>query len=111
MAQLLALLSSIDDRLTTLRAADGITPGLERLLADLCVWVRAGAPPPRCEAERMRARIARSQAQTDPRAGWNEVRRPLHLPPYPPELKLVGMGIGVEGRGCGLRRSGRRRRN
>jgi hypothetical protein len=34
----------------------------------------------------------------------------LHLPPYSPELNLVGMGIGAEG-WRGLRRSSRRRRN
>jgi uncharacterized membrane protein YccC len=75
MVLLLPLVSSIDDRLTALRAGGGTTLGLERLLADLCVWVRAGAPPPRSEAERMKARIARLQAETDPRAGWNEVMR------------------------------------
>jgi uncharacterized membrane protein YccC len=75
MVLLLPLLSSIDDRLTALRAAGGTTPGLERLLEDLCVWVRAGAPPPRSEVERTRASIARLQAETDPRAGWNEVMR------------------------------------
>ena len=73
MVLLLPLLSSIDDRLTALRAANGITPGLDRLLADLRLWVRAGAPPPRSEADRMRAAIARLDAETDPRAGWNEV--------------------------------------
>jgi uncharacterized membrane protein YccC len=47
MVLLLPVISSIDDRLTALRAAGGTTPGLERLLVNLCVWVRAGAPPPR----------------------------------------------------------------
>jgi uncharacterized membrane protein YccC len=75
MVLLLPLLSSIADRLAALRAANGITPGLERLLADLRVWVRAGAPPPRSEADRMRATIAQCEAETDPRAGWNEVMR------------------------------------
>ncbi|MDB5399529.1 MAG: hypothetical protein QOF70_918 [Acetobacteraceae bacterium] len=75
MVILLPLLSSIGDRLAALRAADGITPGLERLLAELQVWVRAGAPPPRSEAERLQAEIARCEAETDPRAGWNEVMR------------------------------------
>jgi uncharacterized membrane protein YccC len=75
MVLLLPLLSSIADRLAALRAAGGITPGLARLLADLRVWVRAGAPPPRSEADRMRASIAQLEAETDPRAGWNEVMR------------------------------------
>jgi uncharacterized membrane protein YccC len=76
MVLMLPLLSSIGDRLGALRAADGITPGLERLLADLRVWVRAaGAPPPRSEAERLRAWITRCEAETDPRAGWNDVMR------------------------------------
>jgi uncharacterized membrane protein YccC len=75
MVLLLPLLSSIADRLAALRAANGITPGLENLLADLRVWVRAGAPPPRSEADRMRAAIAQCEAETDPRAGWNEVMR------------------------------------
>jgi uncharacterized membrane protein YccC len=75
MVLLLPLLSSISDRLAALRAANGITPGLERLLADLRVWVRAGAPPPRSEADRMRAAIARCEAETNLRAGWNEVMR------------------------------------
>jgi uncharacterized membrane protein YccC len=75
MVLLLPLLSSIGDRLAALRAADGVTPGLERLLADLRVWIRAGEPPPRSEADRMLAFIARSEAETDPRAGWNEVMR------------------------------------
>ena len=76
MVLLLPLLSSIEDRLGALRAANGITPGLERLLADLRVWVRAaGTPPPRSEAERLRAWITRCEAETDPRIGWNEVMR------------------------------------
>jgi uncharacterized membrane protein YccC len=75
MVLLLPLLSSIDDRLTALRASNGITPKLEHLLADLCVWVRAGAGAPRSEADRMRASITRCEADTDPRAGWNEIVR------------------------------------
>ena len=75
MVLLLPLLASIGDRLSALRAAGGITPPLQRLLADLSVWVRAGAPPPRSEAERMRAAIAQLEAETDPRAGWNEIMR------------------------------------
>jgi uncharacterized membrane protein YccC len=75
MVLLLPLLSSIADRLAALRVAGGMTPGLRRLLADLRVWVRAGAPPPRSEADRMRASITRLEAETDPRAGWNEVMR------------------------------------
>jgi uncharacterized membrane protein YccC len=75
MVLLLPVLSSIDDRLTALRGAGGTTPGLDRLLAGLRLWVRAGAPPPRSEAERIRVCIAQLQAETDPRAGWNEVMR------------------------------------
>jgi uncharacterized membrane protein YccC len=75
MVLLLPLLSSIRDRLAGLRAAGGVTPDLERLLADLRIWVRAGAPPPRSEADRMRASIERCEAATDPRAGWREVMR------------------------------------
>jgi uncharacterized membrane protein YccC len=75
MVLLLPLLSSIRDRLGAVRAAGGVTPALEQLLADLRVWVRAGAPPPRSEADRMRASIARCEAETDPRAGWCEVMR------------------------------------
>jgi uncharacterized membrane protein YccC len=75
MVMLLPLLSSISDRLGALRAAGGVTPGLEALLADMQVWVRAGAPPPRCEADRLRAAITRLEQETDPRAGWNEVMR------------------------------------
>jgi uncharacterized membrane protein YccC len=75
MVLLLPMLSSINDRLGALRAAGGITPGLERLLADMSVWVRAGAPPPRSEAGRMRASIAQCEAEIDLRGGWNEVMR------------------------------------
>ena len=75
MVLLLPLLSSIADRMAALRAANGVTPALERLLADMRVWVRAGAPPPRSEADRLRAAIARLEQDTDPRAGWNEVMR------------------------------------
>jgi uncharacterized membrane protein YccC len=75
MVLLLPLLSSIRDRLAALRAAGGVTPCLEHLLADLRVWVRAGDPPPRSEADRMRESIARCEAETDPRAGWNDVMR------------------------------------
>jgi uncharacterized membrane protein YccC len=75
MVILLPLLSSIGDRIAALRAADGVTPNLERLLADMRVWVRAGAPPPRSEADRLHAWIARCEAETDPRAGWCEVMR------------------------------------
>jgi uncharacterized membrane protein YccC len=73
MVLLLPLLSSINDRLRALRAGGGMTPGLDALLADLRVWVRAGASPPRGEADRMRASIRHCEAQTDPRAGWNDV--------------------------------------
>ncbi|HEY1413118.1 MAG TPA: FUSC family protein, partial [Rhodopila sp.] len=75
MVVLLPLLSSIEDRLTALRAGNGIPPQLQLLLEDLSVWVRAGAPPPRSEAERLRNAIARLELETDPRAGWNEVMR------------------------------------
>jgi uncharacterized membrane protein YccC len=75
MVVLLPLLSSIGDRITALRAAGGMTPALERLLTDLRMWSRAGAPPPRSEAERLRAAIAKLEAETDPRAGWNDVMR------------------------------------
>jgi len=75
MVLLLPLLSSIGDRLAALRTASSVTPGLERLLVDLCIWVRAGTPPPRCEADRLWGRIARLEAEADPRAGWNEVIR------------------------------------
>jgi uncharacterized membrane protein YccC len=75
MVLLLPLLSSIGDRLTALRAANGVTPELERLLADMRVWVRAGNPPPRTEADRLRHWIDRCEQETDPRAGWNDVMR------------------------------------
>ncbi len=75
MVLLLPLLSSIGDRMAALRAGGGITPGLERLLAELRVWVRAGAPPPRAQADRLRQAIAALEDETDPRAGWNEVMR------------------------------------
>ncbi|WP_428492411.1 FUSC family protein [Rhodopila sp.] len=75
MVLLLPVLSSISDRLAALRAADAITPGLRHLLADLSVWVRAGAPPPRGEADRMRHAIEQLQAETDLTAGWNQVMR------------------------------------
>jgi uncharacterized membrane protein YccC len=76
MVLLLPLLSSIRDRLGAVREAGGMTPKLEQLLADMKVWVRAGGPPALpSEADRMRASIARCQAETDPRAGWAEVMR------------------------------------
>jgi uncharacterized membrane protein YccC len=75
MVLLLPLLSSVTDRMAALCEAGGITPGLARLLAELRLWVRAGAPPPRSEAERLREEIAALQAETDPRRGWNEVMR------------------------------------
>jgi uncharacterized membrane protein YccC len=75
MVLLLPLLSSIADRLAALRAANGITPGLQHLLTELQGFVRAGNPPPRSEADRMRALIARCEAETDPRVGWNDVMR------------------------------------
>ena len=52
-----------------------MSPGLERLLEDLRIWVRAGTPPPRCEADRLRATITRLQVETNPRRGWNEIMR------------------------------------
>jgi uncharacterized membrane protein YccC len=76
MVLLLPLLSSIADRMTALRASNGITPNLEHLLADLRVWVRAGvAPPPRSEADRLRNWIGHCESETDPRLGWNDVMR------------------------------------
>lgn len=75
MVLLLPVLSSISDRLAALRAANGITPDLRYVLGELAVWVRAGAPPPRSEADRIRQCIEHLQAETDPRAGWNEVMR------------------------------------
>ena len=75
MVLLLPVLSSISDRLAALQAAGGITPDLRHVLGQLAVWVQAGAPPPRGEADRMRQCIERLQAETDPRAGWNQVMR------------------------------------
>ena len=75
MVFLLPLLASISDRLSALRSAAGMTPPLQRLLADLSVWVRAGARPPPSEAERLRKAIAQLEAETDPRCGWNEIMR------------------------------------
>ena len=73
MVLLLPLLSAIEDRLKGLRAVNAVTPGLQALLADLAEWARAGPPPPRSEADRMRRSITRLEAETDPRAGWNQV--------------------------------------
>ena len=54
----------------------GMTPALDRLLADLRVWVRAtDAPPPRSEADRLRERHRALEAENDPRAGWNAIIR------------------------------------
>jgi uncharacterized membrane protein YccC len=75
MVVLLPLLSSIGDWLSALRAGNGITPCLQQLLTELQSWVRAGNPPPRGEADRMRALIARCEAETDPRVSWNDVMR------------------------------------
>jgi uncharacterized membrane protein YccC len=75
MVLLLPLLSSINDRLGALRQAGGVTPRLTWLLDDMRVWVRAGDPPPRSEADRIRASIAHCQAEIDPRAGWNDIMR------------------------------------
>ncbi|HET6308137.1 MAG TPA: FUSC family protein [Rhodopila sp.] len=75
MVLLLPILSSIQDRLDVLRQADAIAPDLANLLDELKVWLRAGDPPPRSEADRMRALVAACDAATDPRAGWNEVIR------------------------------------
>ena len=76
MVVLLPLLSSIGDRLEALRAANGVTPGLDRLLGEMRVWVRAVTPPPpRSESDRLRGWIDRCEAETDPRAGWADVMR------------------------------------
>jgi uncharacterized membrane protein YccC len=75
MVLLLPLLSSIGDRLAALRASNGMTPKLEQMLADMGVWMRAGTYPPRSESDRMRGLIVECQAETDPRAGWNETMR------------------------------------
>lgn len=75
MVLLLPLLSSAGDRVSALRAAGGVTPALEQLLAQMRAWFRVGPPPPRSEADRLRAAIATLEEQTDPRAGWNEVMR------------------------------------
>ena len=73
MVLLLPLLAGIADRLGALRAANAITPALDQLLAELRQWVRAGAPPARQEADRMRTAISRLEAETDPHAGWDQV--------------------------------------
>ncbi|HUN52742.1 MAG TPA: FUSC family protein [Candidatus Sulfotelmatobacter sp.] len=75
MVFMLPLLSSVGDRLTALKAAGGATPELEHLLADLRQWVRAGTPPPRSEAQRLRTAIAQLEVKTDPREGWNAMMR------------------------------------
>jgi uncharacterized membrane protein YccC len=75
MVLLLPLLSSIGDRMAALRDAGGVTPTLERLLARLRVWVRAGDPPPRAEADSLRAEIELLEQRSDPRAGWDHVMR------------------------------------
>jgi uncharacterized membrane protein YccC len=75
MVLLLPLLSSIADRVRALHGVDGVTPALARLLADMRVWVRAGAPPPRSEAERLRATVAGLEDALDPRADATDVVR------------------------------------
>lgn len=79
MVLLLPLLSSIADRIGALRAAGGVPEALEQLLAVMRVWVRAGAPPPRSEADRLRAAIAALDRANDPRPGqpdaWNALLR------------------------------------
>src|SRR5277367_3545076 len=75
MLLLLPLLSSIADRVRALHAVGGVTPALGRLLADMRVWVRAGAPPPRSEAERLRGTIAGLEDALDPRADATDVVR------------------------------------
>jgi uncharacterized membrane protein YccC len=73
MVALLPLLSSIGDRVTALRAAGGIGPAADQLLSEIRDWMRVSPVPPRSEADRLRGEIARLAAETDPRAGWNEV--------------------------------------
>ena len=75
MVLLLPILSSIGDRLPALVAAGGVSPALERLLEELRIWVRAGTPPPRPEADRLRATITKLAGETNPRRGWNEIMR------------------------------------
>jgi uncharacterized membrane protein YccC len=103
MVLLLPVLASIADRMAALRTGGGITPELEGLLADLKIWVRAGAPPPRSEADRMRAAIVRLEADTDPHAGWNAVmrgsllRRLAELVDLRQDLRDLRRHIGVGG--------------
>ena len=91
-----------------LAAAGGVTTALERLLAEMRLWVRAGASPSRSEAHRMRAAIASLQEATDPRPGgndvWNEVMRTSLLlrlgqpssPEAPPAANASGLARRVQ---------------
>jgi uncharacterized membrane protein YccC len=73
MLLLLPLLSSIGDRIRALRAGNGVTAALEGVLAELRVWVRAGNPPPRSEATRLRTAIAALEQADDPRPEQDDV--------------------------------------
>jgi uncharacterized membrane protein YccC len=79
MVLLLPLLSSIGDRVRALRAGNGVTAALEAVLAELRVWVRAGDPPPRSEAARLRTAITSIEQANDPRSDqdgvWNALIR------------------------------------
>ena len=71
MVVLLPLSATLHDRIADLRAAGGLTPALERLLARVLAWIEAGhAGIPDTPALRQRVAAAQAAADEDAGNGW-----------------------------------------
>ncbi|HTR17526.1 MAG TPA: FUSC family protein [Acetobacteraceae bacterium] len=75
MVVLLPLTAALRDRLCDLRAAGGMTAGLDAVLAQLHAWIATGAAAGAAPAGAacLRTEIATLQDQTDARRGWDGV--------------------------------------
>lgn len=76
MVMLLPILSSIADRMAELRRNGAqLPPSVQALLGDLSAWIAAGPHGQREEGVRLRAAIARIEAETPagPSSDWNAV--------------------------------------
>jgi uncharacterized membrane protein YccC len=70
---LLPALSGLDDRLSALRAAGGVTPALAGVLARMAAWIGAADTAHPEEAVALRAAIEAAEPPVDATSDWNTI--------------------------------------